>query len=72
MYEHVEPETGQHGVLELWILVHDDGHDAHVREEAPGSPDHVLLRQPILQKMELSRIDHTKWFRVPPLTCPGA
>ncbi len=48
VYEHVESEAGQYGVLELGVLVHDDGDDAHVGEEAPRSAHNVLPSQPIL------------------------
>ena len=44
VYEHVKPEAGQHSVLELWILVHYDGHYAHVREEASRPANYVLPR----------------------------
>ena len=42
MYEDIETEARQHGVLELGIVVHDDRHNAHVREEAPCPTNHVL------------------------------
>ena len=42
MYEDVEAQTSQDGVLELGVVVHDDGHDAHVGEEATGTAYHVL------------------------------
>ena len=42
MYEHIEAETRQHGVLELGIVVHYDRHNAHVREEASCPTNHVL------------------------------
>ena len=42
MYEHIEAEARQHGVLELGIVVHNDRDNAHVREEAPSSTNHVL------------------------------
>ena len=48
MYEHVEAEAGEDGVLELGVLVHDDGDDADVGQEAPRPPHHVLARQPVL------------------------
>ena len=48
--EDVESEAGEDGVLELWVLVHDDGDDADVGEEAPGAANDVLLRQPVLQR----------------------
>ena len=34
MYEHIEAQAGEDSVLELGIVVHDNRHDAHVREEA--------------------------------------
>jgi hypothetical protein len=49
VYEHVEAETGEDGVLELWILVHDDGDDAHVGKEAAGTTHNVLARKPVLE-----------------------
>ena len=42
MYEHIEAKAREHGVLELGIVVHDDRHNAHVREEAPCPANHVL------------------------------
>ena len=42
MYEHNEAEARQHSVLELWIVVHDDRHNAHVGKEAPSPTNHVL------------------------------
>ena len=42
MDEDIEAETGQDGVLELGVVVHDDRHDADIGEEAAGTPDHVL------------------------------
>ena len=42
MYEHVEPEAGQHRVLDLGVLVHDDGDDADVGKEPAGAADDVL------------------------------
>ena len=50
VYEHVESEAGEDGVLELGVLVHDDGDDAHVRQEAPRPAHHVLAAQPVLQR----------------------
>jgi len=49
VYEHVKAEAGQHGVLELGVLVHDDGHDAHEGQEAARPANHVLAAQPILR-----------------------
>ena len=42
MYEHIEAKAREHGVLELGIVVHDDRHNAHIREEAPCAANHVL------------------------------
>ena len=42
MYEHIEAEARQHGVLELGIVVHDDRHNAHIREESPSPTNHIL------------------------------
>ena len=53
MDEDVEAETGQDGVLELGVVVHDDRHDAHVGQEAAGTPDHVL------ERVEMERVE---WY----------
>ena len=50
VYEDVEPEAGEDRVLELGVLVHDDGDDADVGQEAPRPPHHVLAGQPVLQQ----------------------
>ena len=49
VYEDVEPEAGEDRVLELGILVHDDGDDAHVGQEATRPTHHVLAGQPVLR-----------------------
>ena len=51
MDEDVEAETGQDGVLELGVVVHDDRHDADVGKEAAGTTDHVLKR------VEMERVE---------------
>ena len=42
MYENVEAETGEDGVLELWVLVHDDGDNPDVRKESASTTDYVF------------------------------
>ena len=42
MNEHEQAEAGQNGVFELGIIVHQNSHDSHVRNEAASSADHVL------------------------------
>merc|ERR1712090_97256 len=59
MYEHIEAEARQHGVLELGIVVHNDRHNAHVREEAPSSTNHVLSVQPELSWSIKPPVVHT-------------
>ena len=49
VYEDVEAEAGEDGVLELGVLVHDDGDDAHVGQEATRPTHHVLAGQPVLR-----------------------
>ena len=42
MDENVEAEAREDRVLELWVLVHDDGHDADVGQEAASSTYNVF------------------------------
>ena len=42
MDENVEAEAREDRVLELWVLVHDDGHDADVGQEAASSTHNVF------------------------------
>ena len=42
MYENVEAETGEDGVLELWVLVHDDGDNPDVRKESASTTNYVF------------------------------
>ena len=58
MDEDVEAEASEDGVLELGVLVHDDGHDADVGEEAPRPPHHVLLGEPVLAGRVQSAVVH--------------
>ena len=58
MDQDVEAEAGQDGVLELWILIHDDGDDADVGQESPGPAHHVLPLQPVLSgRVQASVVD---------------
>lgn len=56
--QHVQGEHAQHGVLEVRIVVHDDGHHADVRQQALGAPDHVGLGQPQLAGRVQAAIVH--------------
>ena len=42
MYEHIEAETREHGVLELGVVVHDDRDNSHIGEEAPSTTNNIL------------------------------
>ena len=42
MNEDVEAEASEDSVLELGVLVHDDGHDAHVGQEPAGTTHDVF------------------------------
>jgi len=50
VYEHVDSQAEQNEALEFGILVHDDGDDADVGQESPGSAHHVFPAQPVLTR----------------------
>jgi len=54
--ENEEAEAGQDSVFEFGIIVHQNSHDAHVRDETTRTPDHVLLGQPKLTRRVQSTI----------------
>ena len=42
MYEHIDAEAREHGVLELGVVVHDDRDNSHIGEEAPCTTNNIL------------------------------
>jgi hypothetical protein len=49
MNEDVEAEASQDGVFELGVLVHDDGHDADVREEPAGTSNDIFPEKTVIR-----------------------
>ena len=59
MYQHIKSQAGQHGVLELGVVVHDDCDNSHVGQEPASSAHHVLPVQPELAGGVEAPVVHT-------------